>query len=205
MNRNPANAAMAALLLLAATSASAEIINVNITNLNPNFSANFGGLSFNVNTAATTNTFTTGTCGSTSGVYTTFSAAGGITDASLVWNGVDYSLQSSNLSLDSEGGCDYDFNMSLTFNNGTTFITQDQPLGGPFLASQLTPSQMLATSLIDSYNSQLVAPFLTVQGQPTGDTGLVATATSVPEPDTLALFAIGLAGVTIVSMRRAKV
>src|ERR1700722_6103639 len=195
------NAAVAALLLLGGAAVHAEVIHVNIDNLNPNYSANFGGLSFDLNTVAANKTFSTGTCGTTSGAYTTFNSAGGVSDATLIWNGVDYSLQSANFSLDSQGGCDYDFNMSLTFNNGTSFITQDQPLGGPFLASQLTPSQMLATGVIDSYISQLVAPFLVVEGQYTGDTGLAATATQVPEPGTLALFAMGLAGVGVLKRR----
>ena len=141
-----------ALLILGATAAHAEMLNVTFsgaTGQNPLF----GGLSFNIDTAATTNTFTTGPCvagGQPSDIYQTFSASGGISNAALIWNGVDYSLQSSSIFLDPEGpggtsgSCPFALDMTLTFNNGTVFRTNDQS-AGVFSASQYSPSQMLAT------------------------------------------------------------
>jgi hypothetical protein len=141
MIRSPISAA-AALLIPGTTAAHAEVIHVNVANLDPAYSANFGGLSFNLNTAAaaTVGPIGTGTCGSTSGVYTSFTATGGVSDASLIWNGVDHSLQSANFTLDPQGGCAEDMNIALNFGNGTTFIVQDQPTNGPYLTSQDTPS-----------------------------------------------------------------
>jgi hypothetical protein len=206
MIRSPINTAVATFLILGATSVRAEIIHVNIANQNPNYDSNFGGLSFDLNTAATTDTIGTGSCGNTSGVYTSFHTTGGVSNASLIWNGVDYSLQSANFNLDPQdlpNSCIFDLNMSLTFNNGTTFLAEDQPAGGPFLYSEYNPSQMLAAAVLATYNHQLTAPLLEVDGQYPGDTGFVASATPVPEPGTPVLLAIGLAGIAV-SRRRLK-
>jgi hypothetical protein len=203
MIRSPINAAAAALLVFGVSAAHAEILHVNVTNLNPAYAADFGGLSFNLNTAATTNTVATGTCASTPGVYTTFNTSGGVSDGSLVWDGATYTLQNAYFNYDLQGGCVYDFNMDLQFSNGTSFQTVDQPDGaGPFLASQYTPSQMLAADVLSTYNAQLTSPFLIVEGQYTGDTGLSATATPVPEPGTFALLAAGLAGLAAVALSK---
>lgn len=198
-----------ALLILGATAAHAEMLNVTFsgaTGQNPLF----GGLSFNIDTAATTNTFTTGPCvagGQPSDIYQTFSASGGISNAALIWNGVDYSLQSSSIFLDPEGpggtsgSCPFALDMTLTFNNGTVFRTNDQS-AGVFSASQYSPSQMLATGLLGSYNGSLVGPSLMVEGQPEVLTGFSAKTTSVPEPGTLALLGAGVLGV--VARKRRK-
>ena len=208
MIRSSMSTAAAALLILGATSAHAAILNMSFSGA-PGQNPLFGGLSFDVNTAATANTFTTGPCvpgGQPSDTYQTFSAAGGISNASLIWNGVDYSLQSSSIFLDPEGPggasgfCPFALDMTLTFNNGTVFQTEDQPVG-VFSASQYTPSQLLATGLLGTYNGPIVAPSLMVQGQGQVLTGFSATTTSVPEPGTLALLGAGLVGM---AMKRRK-
>lgn len=205
MIRTASYAALAALFVVAIPSVHAEVIHMNVTTYNPYYAASFGGLSFNLNTAATTDTIGTGSCGNgqASGVYTSFSAAGGISDATLNWNGVDYSLQSSNFYLDSQGGCVFDLGMNLTFNNNTSFIVEDDPTGGPYSYSEYNPSQMLSSAVLKSYNGDILHSFLTVEGQEVARASFQVTATPVPEPDTIALFAAGLAGI-VLTRRRVK-
>jgi hypothetical protein len=197
MTRYPGCAALAALVIFGATTANAAILQVNITPQNPAYDKIFGGISFDLNTAAANKAFTAGSCGGgeASGVYTTFDATDGVSNGSLNWNGVNYSLLSSNIYLDSQGACVNDLDMTLTFNNGTSFFTQDIPTGGPYSTSQYSPSQMLATAMLGSYNGPLADGSMAVQGQQTGVTGFIAKTTSVPEPGTLALLAAGLFGV----------
>lgn len=207
MIRSPINAAVAAFLILGGASAHAEMIQLNITNTDPAYKASFGGITFDLNTAATTNTFTTGSCGGgTSNVYTTFIATGGVSNGSLTWDGVSYGLKSSEFFLDSQGACVSDLDLNLTFNNGATFSVPDQPSESPYSASTYTPSQMLATAVLSSYNSGALegGPVLDVGGTLTGPDGFQSTATPVSEPGTLALFAVGLVGLAV-SRRRIKV
>lgn len=207
MTRSSMSTTAIVLLILGATSAHAEMLNVTFSGASGQ-NPLFGGLSFDINTTATTNTFSTGACvpgGQPSDTYLTFSATGGISNASLIWNGVDYGLQSSNIFLDPEGPtastpCPFDLDMTLTFNNGTVFRTNDQP-AGVFAAAQYSPSQLLATGLLGSYNGPVVAPSLMVEGQGVVLTGFSAKTTSVPEPGTLALLGAGLVGML---MRRRK-
>jgi hypothetical protein len=204
MIRSPGNVVVTALLILGSTSVHAEILHVDIANTNPNYNSNFGGLSFDLDTSATTDTIATGGCYGgfcLPGYYTTFDAAGGMSNASFIWNGVDYSLQSSTISLDWQGGYVFDLNMDLTFNNGASFRTDDQSGAGAYSYSQYNPSQVLAAAVTGSYNAYIVAGLLEVDGQPTGDSGLVAKTTPVPEPGTLALLTVGLAGIAVVRRR----
>ena len=207
MIRSPINTAMAALLILGATSARAEVLHMDITTGNPNFASSFGGLSFDLDTAAATYVTATGGCNFgcvTPDIYTTFDATGGISNASLTWNGVDYSLQSSLIYLDWEGGLAFDVGMHLTFNNGTSFDSQDQWMSGggsPYSYLDYNPSQVLASAVPAAYNKFIVAGFLDVEGQPIFDTNWTANTTPVPEPGTFALFAVGLAGVAVIKRR----
>ena len=200
MIRIPRTATVVALLALGASSAHAEMLNVSMVAQDHSpFS-----LSFDLNTAATTDAFSVGSCGSgqASGVYTNFSATGGISNASLLWNGVSYSLQSSDIFLDNQGGCVYDLDMRLTFNNNTTFMVDDNPLGGPYSYSEYNPSQMLASAMLRSYNGDSYA-FLDTGGEAAFGGNVIIKTTAVPEPGTLALFAVGLAGLAL-SRRRIK-
>ena len=119
MIRTPRTPTVVSLLILGTGTAHAEILNVSMVAQDHSLLS----LSFDLNTAATTDAFSVGSCGSgeASGVYTNFSATGGISNASLLWDGVSYSLQSSNIFLDNQSSCDYDLDMRLTFNNNTTF------------------------------------------------------------------------------------
>ena len=200
MIRIPRTATVVALLALGASSAHAEMLNVSMVAADHSpFS-----LSFDLNTAATTDTITTGSCGNgeESGVYTNFSATGGISNFSLLWNGVSYSLQSSNIFLDNQSSCDYDLDMRLTFNNNTTFMIDDNPLGGPYSYSEYNPSQMLASAMLRSYNGYSYA-FLDTGGEGVFGGNVIVKTTSVPEPGSLALLTIGLAGLAV-SRRRIK-
>ena len=119
MIRTPRTSTVVSLLILGTGTAHAEILNVSMVAQDHSPLS----LSFDLNTAATTDAFSVGSCGSgeASGVYTNFSATGGISNASLLWDGVSYSLQSSNIFLDNQSSCDYDLDMRLTFNTKTTF------------------------------------------------------------------------------------
>ena len=198
MTRSSMITAATALLILGATSAHAEILNVTfngVSGQNPLF----GGLTFDVDTTAASYTFTTGACapGCPTDTYLSMSATGGISNAALIWNGVDYGLTSSNIFLEQEApdSFAFDLDMTLTFGNGTVFRTNDQPVGEQFSASQFTPSQLLATTLLTGYNEPTVAPSLMVQGQPEVLTGFSAKTTSVPEPGTLGLLGAGVVGI----------
>lgn len=205
MIRSPIIAAVTAFLIVGAAAANAQVIQVDITNKDPAYAASFGGISFDINAAAATKSLTTGPCGPGPGsnVYTSFAATGGITSGSLNWNGASYGLASDNIYLDWQGACVVDLDMTLTFNNGMQFVTQDQPTG-LYPVAQYNPTQELATALLASYNGPVVAGFL---NQGTGEVvgnGFIASAktASVPEPGTLALLGVGVAGVV---MRRKRV
>ena len=198
MIRNSIRTAVAALLaILGATSVHAEMLNVSFAGA-PGQNPLFGGLSFDIDTTATPYTFTTGPCapGCPSDTYLSLSATGGMSNASVTWNGVNYGLQSSNIFLEQEAPDSYafDLDMTLTFANGTVFRTNDQPVGTQFSATQYSPSQLLATTLLTGYNGYVVAPSLMVEGQPEVLTGFTAKTTTVPEPGTLALLGAGFAG-----------
>jgi hypothetical protein len=201
MSRKTGYAALAALTLLAAAGARAEIIQVKMTTDNPNYLPTFGGLSFDVNTAAATYSPTQGSCGggTVSGVYQNMVVTGGVSNGSLLWNGTDYSLQNAAFDFEQDDqSCDFYLNMTLKFNNGTAFSTQDQVATGAFAFANYTPAQVFTTALLDAYNSPgIIAPFLQVNGQPTGLTGFQSTATPVPEPGTLTLLGAGLAGLLL--------
>ena len=78
------------------------------------------------------------------------------------------------------GSCGFYLNISLTFNNGASFFTQDQPSGGPYLYAHYNPSQLLATALESGYNNQFINnASLVVPGQVTSD-HFSATVTPVP-------------------------
>jgi hypothetical protein len=208
MIRSPGNAAVAALLILGAASAHADVLSVSMVAQNPAYSS--FGLSFDLDTAATVDTIGTGGCYFgclPAGTYTTFSATGGISNASLTWNGVDYSLQNSNIFLDWQGGNAFDLDMHLTFNNNTTLFMDDQPTGGPYSDSQYNPSQMLTTAMLTSYNGYSSGLLQVDGGSRGGFLGGIkveTTPVSVPEPDTLALFAAGLAGVAALKLVRRR-
>ena len=200
MTRIPRTATVVALLALGASSAHAEMLNVSMVAQDHSpFS-----LSFDLNTAATTDTISTGSCGNgeASGVYTNFSATGGISNASLLWNGVSYSLQSSDIFLDNQGDCVYDMDMRLTLNNNTAFVIDDVPTRGGFSYSEYNPSQMLTTAMLSGYNNYYYGALETGGEGGFGGAVIIKT-TAVPEPGTLALFAVGLAGLAL-SRRRIK-
>lgn len=206
MNTKTGYAALAALTILAAAGAHAEVIQVKMTTDNPNYLPTFGGLSFNVNTATATYSPTQGSCGggTVNGVYQNMGVTGGVSNGSLLWNGTDYSLQNASFDFEQDDqSCAFYLDMTLKFNNGTAFSTQDQVATGAFAYANYTPAQVFTTALLNAYNSPgITAPFLEVNGQPTGLTGFQSTATPVPEPGTLALFAAGMAGLGLSRRRR---
>ena len=204
MIRSPINVVVAALLMLGATSARAEMLHVDITSYNTLYTGIFGGISFDLNTSATLDTL--GTEGCFLGcippdTYSTFSATGGMSNASLIWNNVDYGLQSSSIFLDRQGSYVYELDMNLTFNNGMVFNVVDQPSAGPYPDFNDNQSQLLARAMLASFNGDIYAGFISDNGAETGITGFVAKTTPVPEPGTFALFAASLAGIALARWR----
>jgi hypothetical protein len=205
-------AILMAVSILGAASAHAEILNVTMTAddaMNSSFS-----LSFDLNTAATTNTIGLGGCDVFNqcvapDIYTAFSATGGISNALLTWKGVNYSLTSSNIFLDWQGGSAFDLDMHLGFNNAALTI-DDNPTGGPYSSLQYNPSQMLTAAMLTSYNGLVdTGHFEAGAGGSLGNflDGLIVKTTpvtSVPEPDTLALLSVSLAGVVALSLSRRR-
>ena len=185
MNKSQGYAALTTLCMLATASAHAEVLHVSFTSQDPTYSGLFGSLSFNIDTAATTdilNTGTTSNCGTgTPGVYLNSQFSSGLSNATLVWNGVTYSLQSSIIYFEEDPiGCVFYLNMQLTFNNGTSFWTQDQPSGGPYSYATYNPSQLLSTALITGYNDRNTeAARLIVGGQVTGLDNFIGVVTPV--------------------------
>lgn len=184
MTKNQGYAALTTLCMLATATAHADTLFVNFTSQDPTYSGQFGGLSFIVDTAATVDTLSTGACGAgtTTGVYEYSQFNGGVTNAALVWDGVTYTLQSSVIYLEQNSeSCGFYLNLNLTFNNGTTFSTQDQPSGGPYVYANYNPSQLLSAALTAGYNNQSMnAAHLTVAGQSPGLDNFIATVTAVP-------------------------
>lgn len=212
MIRSPMNTAVAALLIFGATTARAETLHMDMTSYNTLYTGIFGGLSFDLNTAETADTIITGniTPGSSS-VYTGFAATGGVSNGSLVWNGVDYRLQSASFGyyFDGEGYSNgvpdsngpFNLDIILNFTNGMTFVDENQVSVDALSVARYNPSQFLAAATLKAYNGDVTAGFIEDNGANTGITGFVAKTTPVPEPGTLALFAVGLAGIAM-SRRR---
>ena len=223
MIRSPINTAMAALLILGATSAHAEMLDVNITSNNGYAPPGdtFGGISFQLNTADTADTITTGniTLAGTntpesSSVYVGVYSTGGVSNGSLIWNGVSYSLQSAAFGYyydgdgfsskglpDSDGP--YNLDIFLNFTNGLSFDDQNQESVNALSVSQYNPSQFLAAAMLKAYNGGIVGGFLYENGDNTRITPFVAQTTPVSEPGALALLAVGIAGLAL-SRRRIK-
>lgn len=186
---------------LIAPPARASVIHVQMSAYDPAQNPDapsFGGLSFDVNTSATVDTITTGSCGAgtTPGVYEAMTANGGVSNGSMAWKGVNYTLQSASFYLEEDSNsCGFYLNMTLPFGPGTTFSTQDHLVfGGAYSYADYTPSQLLADTLLAGYNNNGFKGYLSIDGEEVGLDAFVSTASTVPEPDSLALFGAGLFG-----------
>ena len=196
-----AAAMMVFAVTLIAPPARASVIHVQMSAYDPAQNPDapsFGGLSFDVDTAATVDTITTGSCGAgtTPGVYEAMTANGGVSNGSMAWKGVDYTLDSASFYLEEDSNsCSFYLNMTLSFGPNAMFGTQDLPAGGAYSYADYTPSQLLADKLVTGYNDKIgLHGYLVIDGSQVGLDAFDTTASTVPEPHSLALFGAGLLG-----------